>query len=283
MSNLYDDLMQNQIMPRAFSDWAAYRGALTDFILEHTEPGASALIVGAGPCNDFDLARLKAHFSKLTLLDRDERAMERGLLRQGVSWAPEEFLCADLVGIRPDAYRRIADTMLALLRAELVSGDPDASRFQKVFLEQIAAAFQSRRPDALMARADLSDYVICCGVHSQLLTTFPQMALVYGRYIPISYEAVAAQIREQLPAVVSELNDALLRWAKKGLILGLEEGRLGQDGGINGAWQALEDMERRGLPAYAQTRLIWPFDPAQDKAYSVRVLAIERADRRPGG
>ena len=274
MSNLYDDLRQNQIMPHAYRDWTAYRTALTDFIVQHTEPGATALIVGAGPCNDFDLPKLKGHFGAVALLDQDAPAMERGLLQQGVAWTPAELLCADLVGIAPDVYRRMAHTMLARLRAELASGEPDAGRFQQAFLDQISAAFQSRQPDDLMGREDLADYVICCGVHSQLLTVFPQMALVYGRYIPLSYEAVGAYIRAQLSPVVAELNDALLRWAKKAVILGLEEGRLGRDGGIDGAWQALEDMRGRGLPVYARTRLIWPFDPAQDKVYVMQVTAL---------
>ncbi len=276
MATLYDDLARNRIMPNAFSDWAGYRDRLTDFILNSTDPDTSALIVGAGACNDFDLVRLKRHFCRVTLLDQNEQAMRTGLARQGVTWATDELLSADLVGIAPDAYRRIADGMLVLLRRELETGKPDTSRFEQAFLRQMASAFRDRQPDALLRRRDLADYVICCGVHSQLLTVFPQMAGVYGRYIPLDDGSVAAFIRERIPAVVSELNDALLRWARKGLILGLEESRLGVDGGIDGAWQAMQDLDGRHLSLQAQTRLIWPFDPAQDKAYTVRVLAFER-------
>ena len=121
MGNLYDDLLRNQIMPNAFSDWTAYREELTDFILSNADRGASTLIVGAGECSDFDLPRLKAYFRKVTLLDQNRRAMETGLARQGVPCIPDELLCADLVGIAPDAYRRISDHMLALLRSELAS------------------------------------------------------------------------------------------------------------------------------------------------------------------
>ena len=275
MNTLYDDLLRNQILPNAFSDWAVYRKDLTDFILQASEPGTSALIVGAGACSDFDLVRLKRHFCQVTLLDQNEQAMAMGAARQGVSCAPGELVCADLVGIPPETYRRIADHMLALLRKELASGRPDGDRFEQAFLQQIGAAFRDKQPRGLLQGSDLFDYVICCGVHSQLLTVFPQMALVYGRYIPIRYEAVAACIRERIPAVVSKLNDALLGWARKGVILGLEESRLGMDGGIDGAWQALRDLEERDLPIEAQTRLIWPFDPAQKKAYAMRVMAVE--------
>ncbi len=277
MPDLYDDLLQNQIMPNAFSDWAAYRDELTGFLLSSTDSGASALIVGAGPCNDFDLVRLKRHFGKLMLLDRDGQAMRAGAARQGAPFASDEFLCADLVGIAPDTYRQIAARMLALLRAELASGAPDGERFEQAFLRQMASAFQNRRTDALMELSGLADYVICCGVHSQLLTVFPQMARVYQRYIPIRFEIVAGFIREQIPAVVSDLNDALLRWARKGVLIGLEEGRLGVDGGIEGAWQAMQDLNRRSLVPRVQTHLIWPFDPARDKAYAMRVMAFERS------
>lgn len=278
MSNLYDELLRNQIMPNAFSDWAAYRKELTDFVLRSTGEGASALIVGAGECNDFDLVRLKGHFRQVTLLDRNEQAMQRGLIRQGVSWASDDILCADLVGIPADVYRRIADHMLALLRTELSSGAPDGRRLEQAFLRQAAAAFQDRQPDALMGQSDLADYVICCGVHSQLLTVFPQMASVYGRYIPIRCETVADCLRERIPSLVAQLNDALLHWARKGVILGLEESRLGMDGGIDGAWQAMRDLEGRDLSPKAQTRLSWPFDPAQNKSYVVRVAAFCPAD-----
>ena len=274
MGNLYDDLLRNQIMPNAFSDWTAYREELTDFILSNADRGASALIVGAGECSDFDLPRLKAYFRKVTLLDQNRRAMETGLARQGVPCIPDELLCADLVGIAPDAYRRISDHMLALLRSELASGTPDSNRFERAFLRQMAAAFQDRQPDALLQRSNLADYVICCGVHSQLLTVFPQMAMVYQRYIPLSYGSIAGFIREQIPSTVSALNDALLRWAGKGLILGLEESRLGVDGGIDGAWQAMQDLQGRELSLEAQTRLIWPFDPAHTKSYQMRITAI---------
>ncbi len=276
MHNLYDDILQNQILPNAFSDWAAYRKRLTDFILESTEPETSALIVGAGECNDFDLVRLKRHFCKVMLLDQSEQAMITGLTRQRAPFMPDEIMCADLAGIAPDAYRRIADQMLALLRRELQSRHPDEDRFERAFLRQMASAFQTRQPDALMQQSSLVDYVICCGVHSQLLTIFPQMALVYRRYIPIRYETAAGFVREQVFSVISDLNDALLRWARKGLILGLEESRLGMDGGIDGAWQAMRDIDARRLSLQAQIRLEWPFDPARGKSYLMRVMAIDR-------
>ena len=75
MGNLYDDLLSLQTIPTAYTDWAEYRERLTGFILEHTDPHATACIVGAGACNDFDLSSLTSHFDRLLLLDRNVDAM----------------------------------------------------------------------------------------------------------------------------------------------------------------------------------------------------------------
>ena len=45
-----------------------------------------------------------------------------------------------------------------------------------------------------------------------------------------------------------------------------------------GAWQAMRDLEGRDLSPKAQTRLIWPCDPAQNKSYAGRVAAFCPAD-----
>lgn len=79
MKSLYDQLLALQQIPNAYDEWAEYRAELTAFIIAHTDHDASALIVGAGACNDFDLSKLAGHFSQITLPDRNETSMHAGI------------------------------------------------------------------------------------------------------------------------------------------------------------------------------------------------------------
>lgn len=275
MGNLYDDLLSLQTIPTAYTDWAGYRGRLTGFILEHTEPRTTACIVGAGACNDFDLSRLNSHFDRLLLLDRNVDAMQEGMARQSIRIPEGDLLYADLLGIPEDVYRSIADHMLAAIREQQRRIAPDAKTVERLFLREMDAAYMNRQPDKLMEQSGITDYVICCGVHSQLLTVFPQMANVYRRYIDIRPEVIEQKVRRWIPGVMAELNDALFRWARKGVIVGLEEYRIGEIGGIDGASQALDLLKKSGHSVLEQSSLRWDFDPKRNKAYQMRIMQIE--------
>ncbi len=274
MSNLYDDLLKLQRIPDAYAGWEDYRTRLTGFILEQTEYGAEALIVGAGGSNDFDLNALCRHFSKLTLLDRDGDAMMRGLERQGIGPEKTEQIYTDLLGVPDEDYRELADRMLELIREEVRKPVPDGEKVERILMEQFQKAFLHRCPSPLMQEKHLADYVVCCGVHSQLLTVFLQMLSVYRRYVPIRTEPAERMIRSWIPDAVAALDSALLRWARKGLTVGLEEQRIGMEGGIEGSFQAWQDLQKRGCRVQTETVLEWPFDPAQGKSYRMRILQI---------
>ena len=255
MGNLYDDLLALQTIPNAYTDWAGYREQLIAFIVENTVPHTSACIVGAGECNDFDLHRLSAHFDSLLLLDRSMDAVRDGVTNQGIRIQDVSLIQADLLGITDDVYRSIADHMLSAIREQTRMRAPDARSVERLFVREMDAAFLNRQPDPIMEQSGIADYVICCGVHSQLLTVFPQMANVYRRYIDIRPEAIEQKVRRWIPGVMAELNDALLRWARKDVIVGLEECRIGEFGGIDGASQALDLLKKSGHSVLAQSSL----------------------------
>lgn len=275
MGNLYDDLLSLQTIPTAYTDWAGYRERLTDFIVEQTDPHTTACIVGAGACNDFDLRRLSDHFDRLLLLDRDTDAMREGMARQGIRISEGNLLHADLLGIPENVYRSIADHMLAAIREQQRRTAPDAKTVERLFLREMDAAFMNRQQDKLMEQIGIADYSICCGVHSQMLTIFPQMARVYQRYIDIRPGAIDQKVRKWVPSVMEELNDALFRWATKGVVVGLEEYRIGEIGGIDGASQAMDLLRKSGHTILAQTSLEWEFEPKRKKAYQMKIMQIE--------
>ena len=275
MGNLYDDLLSLQTIPTAYTDWAGYRERLTGFILEHTNTHTTACIVGAGACNDFDLRRLNGHFDRLLLLDRNTDSTKEGMERQSIRIPERDLLYADLLGIPEDVYRSISDHMLSAIREQQRRTAPDAKAVERLFLREMDAAYMNRQPDKIMEQSGIADYVICCGVHSQLLTMFPQMTNVYRRYIDIRPEAIEQKVRKRIPGVMVELNDALFRWAGKGVIVGLEEYRIGEIGGIDGASQALDLLKKSGHTVLAQSSLRWDFDPKRNKAYQMRIMQIE--------
>ena len=271
MPNLYTDLLCLQTIPDAFSRWEPYRQQLTRVILERTAPGSTALIVGAGRCNDFDLNRLKEHFSAITLLDRDLYAMEEGIALQEAAIPHDRLKRIDVIGIPDDTYTAIADRMTAGILPALRSGDPGADRFTEAFLHEIDTAWQNRDPDMMNMPGPVADYVICCGVHSQLMTIFPQMAGIFRRYVRMDVGAVHSLVRSMIPDAVRALNAALFRWAGKGVLIGLEEKRIGMEGAIDGAWQAAQDLAARGLSDPGSEVLTWPFDVSQEKQYAIRI------------
>ncbi|MBQ5987249.1 MAG: hypothetical protein IJL59_08270 [Clostridia bacterium] len=271
MSSLYDELARLTAIPNAYEAWAAYRQAVTDFILTNTAPGGRLLLVGAGACNDFDLRRLTGH-AQITLLDRDEAAMRAGLQRQSIDAESVTVLCADLLGVSDEAYRAFADDMVNAARAHARGEKIDVTAH---FLSGMDAAMQERTPSPLTAQTELCDSAVCIGVHSQLLVPFARIAGVIARYAPLDTDRVLTQLRGYLPAAVERVNDALFAWAKQTVLIGLETERVGVAGGIDGAAQGMTDIRRFGRPE-AETTLLWPFDPAQNKAYRMRLSAYRK-------
>jgi hypothetical protein len=72
---------------RGDKDWelyAAHRARLTDVVLASAPPpegGGRLCLLGAGACNDFDLARAAERFSEIHLVDLDGKALARAVAR----------------------------------------------------------------------------------------------------------------------------------------------------------------------------------------------------------
>jgi hypothetical protein len=77
---------------RAEKDWALYaahRARLTEAVLASAAQRAGRLcVLGAGHCNDLDLARLAETFEEIHLVDIDGKALARAVARQPASARP---------------------------------------------------------------------------------------------------------------------------------------------------------------------------------------------------
>ena len=275
MESIYDQLLDLQHIPHAYTDWADYRQDLTRFILQHSEKGATAIVIGAGVCNDYDLSHLLAHFSTVTLLDRNKQAMLTGLKTQQIQNEEVKTVKADLLGVGDMAYRDMCSRLLSEIRRQVVYQQIQPEALERLFIEQMDEAWKNRQPFDYEKLGSF-DYVICCGVHSQLMNLFPQMARVYHQYVKIHLDAIDQEVRVKTSIVVEALNTQLFRLATKGVILGLEQERIGIEGGIEGAAQAINDMQKRRMHPAAEAILLWPFDPLQDKNYRIRVMMIPK-------
>lgn len=200
--------------------------------------------------------------------------MHEGLERQGISPNQVQLMQADLLGISDTAYRSFCDTILEEIRQQVRQGAVHPKVIEQLFLACMQDAFQTRKPTDLLQAGVISDYVICCGVHSQLLNMFPQMAGILRRYIPFALDAIYAAVRGMNGTLARELNSQLLSVATAGTILGLETERVGIAGGIEGAAQALQDIQERNMNTAFETELLWPFDRSQGKVYQISVKLI---------
>lgn len=89
-STLAREQKANQSTASEWERFRTHRDALTDQLLSGLPPrdaaGPSLCVLGAGNCNDLDLARLTRHFGSIHLVDLDRSAIERARER----CAPEE-------------------------------------------------------------------------------------------------------------------------------------------------------------------------------------------------
>lgn len=268
MTDLFTQLKQLNIIHGAYENWSHYREKLTDFVLANSSAGDTLLIFGAGECNDFDLKKLTAFFSDVTLLDIDSEAVSRGLIRQNIKKNRVNVVAGDIVGIPEERYRDFGNNVTEALRTgKTVSAE--------TFTKEMRTAFSERVP-CLFPKADT---VVCCGVHSQLLSVYPRIAAVVSGYRRLDMNEVLKTSFELNTILAAEVNEKLFHAARKVLITGIEEKRIGIDGGVEGAAQALADFETRKKPD-DEIRLVWPFSLLENKQYEMLVRSYKNVNIR---
>ena len=77
---------QLRLNRETLDNWRLYRShreAVADLICQPPQPASARLcILGAGNCNDLDLARFTGRFARVDLVDLDREAMAKGVQRQ---------------------------------------------------------------------------------------------------------------------------------------------------------------------------------------------------------
>lgn len=133
---------QLRLNRETLDNWRLYRShreAVADLICQPPQPASARLcILGAGNCNDLDLARFTGRFAQVHLVDLDREAMAKGVQRQSPP-APGGISLhggADLTGILKilatwERYRPGRESIAHCIReARAFAGLPFLGRFE---------------------------------------------------------------------------------------------------------------------------------------------------------
>lgn len=275
--NLYDQLKALQTLEHAYTEWQDYRQLLTRMIINEVPLGAQLAIWGAGRCNDLDLNQLIKHCDTIWLLDKDETAMGEALKQYGLTTCKKiKTRQCDFTGIGEGIYRAYADKLVTEVRKKgLYTKTDDLVDCALEFLSHVERDFNQR---VLSLGDKCYDYTVMIGVHSQLISMFDWIWQVVLQTIGAEDERVRAQIIQFNEKVIRKVNHALWQATRYEAIIGCEMGKVNQVGTIQGAIQALEDIEETILRGKVSRKnrvyLEWPFNRAQGTIYKMQLQIL---------
>lgn len=293
---LYDKIKSLFTLPTAYEDWAAYRNSLTSYLIAQTNQVSLPLffaphmdgtslfptlaIIGAGACNDIDLAELSHHFSKITLIDCDEDAMKTAFDTYHLHGCPSvERMVLSLNGLNDSHYEKFCNKLQHYVQHH--TNDFTPTQFQQYALHLLEAILSEVANYQIPLTAQSFDYICCFGVHSQLYAMFSYIYHIFESNLKELYfhgtmnfhAEITKRLQAENNSFVPKLHDALLACAKQALFIGLEQKRSNMEGGIEGAYQAFQDIEARSLQA-EKTIMLWPFLPHKNIEYEMAILKI---------
>lgn len=277
--NLYDQLRGLQKIDHAYSEWAQYRKDLTSVIIQYAKDSKRIALFGAGRCNDIDLNRLLEAFEEIILLDKDLEGMKEGIKQQNVIRASSiQLQRTEFLGIEDEDYRLYAERLIDEIRKKGMK--TRASELAEVALEQLAHLFQKAMDTSLCFKELSYDTAVVIGVHSQLLSMLEWIWSVMLQTIQQDETKVRNYIIEMNEIFVTRLNEAVINGAKHRIIMGCEKTRIGREGTVQGAVQALYDLQKRqeeGKLHFCESiELSWPFHKAESIEYQMVIQNLEK-------
>lgn len=277
--NLYDQLRILQTIDHAYSEWAQYRKDLTSLLIQYAKGSKRIALFGAGRCNDIDLNSLLEAFEEIILIDKDLEAMKEGIKQQHVIKASSiQLQKIDFLGIEEEDYRFYADCLIREIRKKGMRTNVD--ELAEVALEQLEKLFQKAMSTPLSFEALSYDTAIAIGVHSQLLSMLEWIWSIMLQTIQQDEIRVRNYIVEMNEIFVTRLNEAIIEGSKHKVIIGCEKARIGKEGTIQGAIQALRDLKKRQeegtLYMSGSSEINWPFHKAQSIEYKMLIQSMEK-------
>ncbi len=293
---LYEEIKKNFVLPNAFADWEEYRNSLTNYIIHeanqvslplsfHANMDEASLlpslaIIGAGACNDINLQELISHFSRITLLDYNQDAMDTALETYHLKDCPYvECKTISLNGLQDCHYEKFCNQLQTYVQYNLSTLTPNdfedyATTLIQKYLEQVTDY-------EIPLQENAYDYVCCFGVHSQLQAMFSYIYRAFEVNLrtlrfsdaPDFSTRITKMLKQENERFIPQFHNALLNCAKKAIFLGLEQNRTNSDSAIEGAYQGISDIQNRNINT-EETAMIWPFLPEADIYYEMILLKI---------
>ena len=278
MTEIYRQLKEKFVLKNAHEDWKDYRSALTMIANEYA--GGSIAIIGAGRCNDIELAALL--FDRIILIDVDAVTMREAT--EGLSPAMREKIRpveASLTGITEADTEAFCARVLNFVRDQ--GKDLSADAFESCLNEAIDILFEKTSA----AEKELSevifgtryDVVLCNGVCSQLFS----MILFFIRSVAHSVGDTilpeATGIADQAEKRLSCMNDRLIptiagaiaAGAKKAAIFGNEDP---ENAPVEGAHQCMRYLRENHAPE--ERTLQWMFNAAGQVRYRMTIQILRK-------
>ncbi|MBP3889162.1 MAG: hypothetical protein J6F30_16180 [Cellulosilyticum sp.] len=274
--NLYDQLRALQVIPNAYSAWRAYREDLTDYIISQLEWNQHVVILGVGRSNDIDLEQLLPYVKRLTLIDKDEEALQAAIKQYHLAGkAKVEVIQQDLLGLDAEDYRQYASKLVNEVRKKGMHTEmSDLVEIATNEFEKIVAKIK-----LISLGEKVYDVTIAIGLHSQLLSMIEWIWQVVLQTLGQQDATIRASIIALTPQVIQCLHEQLIKATNSKLIIGCELGRKGRDGTVQGAIQGLEDLNeqrRRGKLARLEENILeWPFNRTSGIVYNMLIQVDE--------
>lgn len=300
---LYETIKNNFILPDAHKDWMHYRNTITNYIIRETNQVSVPLsfsanmdessllpnlaIIGAGACNDIDLQILTSHFSKITLMDYDAKAMETALETYHLTNSSQlECKIVSLNGLYDTHYETFCNLLQKYVQENLDQLTPE--KFEDYAISFIHKTLEQIEDYEIPLPVNTYDYVCCFGVHSQFQSMF---SYIYHAFevnlremkfsdIPEFNSRFNKRLQEENERFIPLFHNALFDCTKQAIFLGFEQSRTNNNEAIEGAHQAMQDIHKRSLPM-EESYLIWPFLPSEDIYYEMSIMKIIVANQEP--
>lgn len=274
--NLYDQLIQLQVVPNAYENWHDYRGELTDYITNQLNldkmPYGDMAILGVGRGNDLNLRQIVGYTKTLTLWDKDSIAIDEAIKKYGLEHEDKvKCVCKDLIGLSVEDYRLYAERLVGKIReqgrATLVE---DLADFTLLEIKELA-----KKLVPIDLGEAVYDTIIVIGLHSQFLSMIEWIWQVILQTLGKDESSVRLAIIKLNESLIRAFHQQLIKACKGQLIIGCEIARRGRIGTIQGAIQGLQDLEelreKGQLKKKSECLLEWPFHPENEIAYEMHI------------
>lgn len=275
MKEILKEIAAQRSNSNAFGEWRAYREQLAKILIRGMPEGSSLAIYGAGPCNDIDLACLAEHFSQITLLDMDEASMDKALVRYGLIGSERiRTQTFDFVGISAKDYEKLGRSMDRVLDQTSAGEEQTAAVMMRPVIEAFYAELESG-----VFRAPRYDAVLAAGLHSQLNQTAVSMwrglRQMRGLNTDPLHDPVCALMYEKTLPIIARFNQLLFYSARHKAFIAYELSIEGRQGGVQGAMQLKDDLERRQkqrqIHLEQRYEAVWPQNRAKGMIFTMAI------------